>query len=934
MRGAILLTTFLTFALSSALAQERGLMDVKNRFLDGSIDSAKARITPSVSLIDSFEDADAVAKWWKMTAVDSEESADHATDGKKSLKVVFKDKGSANYHRGTPGWGDAKTEALVAWSSQILFNDEARLDVFNAESRNVKLLVTMGKTFTFDLKPGDNVVAMKVADMVDFNYRLTAILPTTKIAIEDDKPATLYLDNFRWVGPGLGENLIKFGQRFDCGSGPDEFVRPFFLRLGSSTAYAKESGFGWEKPSDVEFAYDNSKMISFASSGRRPHDQLIRNMIVRAQGPLLVDLPDGKYRVQWSEGNIFAYPGANLACDYSLAVKVGDKVTPIRKTARDFAERVRYLYGRDRADYLPGEDGWSKYLADQFSPWECDVEVTGGQLKLEFLTDPPGRANLNYIILYPVAKADVIEPEIAALWKERRDRFNTIAFQHATIEMATKMHLPGLHEELVGPAPPHARNQAIAAMPAARDGLVGFRRDAAEEVYPDTVPDAADVTDAIAAFAPAGEIATLPINLYALKDLDGVKAELGEFASADGKKLPAKACDLRFVRYSYRMTGQQSHGDWKYMIVPWFLVQRESVAMRKGMSVRWWLNVDVPEGTPPGAYAAVARISAKGLPAREVKLTLDVLPAKLDPVPKGVEFSTLWNIRQEWAPIPDGGYYGASVRMEPTKAKKLAETLRDAMLARSAAEFKLMKRYGLNRIIDRDEMKEVSLVPIELPAETKAILPMTSMKDVLKDAYVGGGGGGLKRLTVADVEEMKQAGKPPVLFGPPKGWSDIQQEPGLYRFCAGFFLWRLGAAGCLYDPWQTNWGDPYHPFDNHCGEWGSLCVPASENWPTLNPSVVLEGIREGIVDYRYLVTLERLIKEQAAKPAAAEAKQYLDKLRESIQPQGSHYFEGVGNVAGGWDNTWHQKDTCWKGKDYADARRLIAAYIAKLQGPQ
>ena len=56
----------------------------------------------------------------------------------------------------------------------------------------------------------------------------------------------------------------------------------------------------------------------------------------------------------------------------------------------------------------------------------------------------------------------------------------------------------------------------------------------------------------------------------------------------------------------------------------------------------------------------------------------------------------------------------------------------------------------------------------------------------------------------------------------------MQQEAGIYRFCSGFFLWRLGAGGCVYDPWRADWGDPYHPFDNHVGEWGSLCVPANQ----------------------------------------------------------------------------------------------------------
>ena len=416
-------------AASLAWGQERSLFDVRNRFLDGTVDGSKAKLLPSVFLIDSFEDLAAVNRDWKFVNADAQLSDQNVTEGKSSLKITFNTKpgkvSQAQYTRGTGEWGPPKVEKLGAWSLQLIFHDEARLDVFNPQDHNVKLLVTMGKVFSFDLKPGRNEIAMKTRDMVDFVYRSTTILPTTKIAVESKEPTTLYLDNFRWVGPGLGENMAKYAKCLDCGS-VAEFCRGGFAPLGSSMAYIKERGYGWEKPSDVEFSYDVHKMISYHSTARQPHDELFRDMILNVQSPLLVDLPDGKYRLQWMEGNIMAFH--NLTCDYDLSIKVGDKVTPIRKGAKDFDQRLRYIYGRDRVDYLRGEDKWVKYMSDWFSPWECDVDVTGGQLKLEFQTDPPGRANLDYLVIYPVDKAAVIEPELAALWNDIRNRFNELSY--------------------------------------------------------------------------------------------------------------------------------------------------------------------------------------------------------------------------------------------------------------------------------------------------------------------------------------------------------------------------------------------------------------------------------------------------------------------------------------------------------------------------
>jgi len=681
-------------------------------------------------------------------------------------------------------------------------------------------------------------------------------------------------------------------------------------------------------------------MASAGSSGRQPHDQLTREAIWDIASPLLVDLPDGKYRIHWTEGVIMPGAGANMPCDYALSVKVGDKVIPIRKRATNFAERARYFYGRDRIDYLPGEDKWSKYMSDLFYPLECDVEVTGGQLKLEFLTNPPNRANASFILIYPVDKAPVIEPEIAALWNDIRTRFNEMVYQQATIDIASKMNLPGLHSEFVKPAEAEKDRQALAA---ANDGLLVFQREPIEDVYPDTVPSVEALGNAISAFTPAGEIAALTLNLYATKDLSNLKVEIGEFTGPGGQKLPAGASDLRFVRYEYRMSGQQVHGDWKYMIMPWYLVKRESITMAKGMSVRWWLNVDVPAETKPGQYVAKARITGKDLPAKDVTLTLDVLPIRLDPVPNGIEYSTRWSLAQQFCSLPDTGYPSLANRLDKAAATQWAAQMHDQLFSRAAAEFNLMKRYGINLVYERRDPSAKENRPgttLSLPDETTKIVPMVDLATVDKPVdkvflkREGGPGGALKNTTEAKVKALNAEGKKALIFGvPPSGfaaWSDVQQEAGIYRLCSGFFMWRIGANGCVAEPWMMSLSDLYMPFCGHSGQWGSFCVPASHDWPTLNRALILEGLREGILDSRYLVTLERLIKEQPGSPDATAASQYLDKLKESIKPEAAQYFVNV-NSGGGWDNSWHQKDTAWKGKDYRDARQQIATLIAKLQ---
>ncbi|MCL2646099.1 MAG: hypothetical protein FWD61_03725 [Phycisphaerales bacterium] len=925
--------------------QKQNLLAPHNRFMDGSVDASKAKITPSVSMIDSFEDIDAIKRCWVFDKIGFEQSSEHATDGTHSLKLTFKDKNSAvTYKNGSMAAGRRADD----WGMRLIFNDEARMDVFNAEDHVVKLVVKMGVEFKFDLKPGANTISMKTREMVDAEdvYRIAYILQMTRLSVEEGQPATLFVDNFRWVGPGLGENLIRYGKCFQGGAVVEEYQRPYFLPLIATTGYDKQRGYGWERPSAAE--NNLGMMRSHPSTYRQSLGSLIRSTLEAVQSPLLIDLPDGKYHMVWCEGHSFIRTFTNVTCDHDLSIRVNGKVTPIRKRAKDFEERLRYFNSRDRVDYLPGEDRWTKYMSPWHYPLECDVEVTGGQLKLEFLTDPPDRANISFLLIYPVEHSAAIEPEVAALWNDIRYRFNEMSNQHVSLKLAQQMNLPGLHEELENPVAAAKRAASLAALPTAANGLLVFDRPGGEDVYPDTVPAVETLTSEIATLGPPGEIASLAINLHALKDIQNIQVDIDEFTSPDGKRIPKNNCDLRFVRYSYRMSGQQTHGDWKYMMMPWFLVKRDQIEMKKAMSARYWLNIDVPADAAPGKYTAKCCITGKDIQPLEVKLALDVLPIRLDPVPQDVEFSTLWTIYNTDTSM-DADNLGLTLRtrMDAERANAWRDTLFARTIERCKAEFDLMRHYGLTRIYCLPITTYNTIGPDKLPDEVKTILPLINMvsqekkgwqvredplnSDHKKYAWICK----LADLTRDNVDKIKARGEKPVLFGEKNEFNvtTVQEEYGIYRMSAGVLLWRLGFSGCMFRPWKYEWSDPYHPFDGHTGDFGSLALPASHDWPFLNTTMILEGAREGILDYRYLATLERLVKANAGKPAAEAAEKYLKSLQESVKPEASFYFVQVSPVSGwsGWDNTWHQKETCWKGKDYTAMRRNIAALIQQLQ---
>lgn len=333
--------------------RELSVFDTNNRFLEGKYPSAK--LVPSVTLIDSFEDFKVTKSDWRVGGwVKIESVREYATDGKYSLKVVFTKSNSQyrklNYVKGTRYWG-GKHEENVALSSRIIFNDEVRLDVYNP-GRPLQLIVNMGKEFRINLTSGKNEVVLKTKDMIKDVYRITTILQNTTFGVkgDDNSDVILYFDNFRWIGPGIGENLIKYARCFDFGS--DRYCRPYFSNVDSTTGYTKDRGFGWEHPNTKYFEHTNpskKKMVTEGSSGRQPHDELIRDRVFNISSPFFVDLPDGKYRVHVVEGHIgwgtFFQP---TPAGYNLTVLSNNKKCLVRYKAKTPEEILRYYYGYGR----------------------------------------------------------------------------------------------------------------------------------------------------------------------------------------------------------------------------------------------------------------------------------------------------------------------------------------------------------------------------------------------------------------------------------------------------------------------------------------------------------------------------------------------------------------------------------------------------------
>jgi hypothetical protein len=957
---------FISAATAAAQGEESGLgqtrelsyFDASNRFLDKEWPAAK--LVPSNTIIDGFENWDDTRTCWAFDdkLLSAEVVEEHATEGKRSLKVTFAQPANkqCRLRYAKAGYRDRDTSVKdlgaigyrVSYSMRIVFNDEVRLDVFNPGPA-VKLGIFMGKEFVVQLKPGANEISLKTTEMITDCERWTCVLENTAFYLVDppSEKVVLYFDNFRWVGAGVGENLLKSGKLFHFG--PDYYTRPYFSHVDNKMAYTKELGYGWEKPELAPRPY-TSDMFTWYVYPTQSLPELLNSNVQQINSPFLVDLPDGRYRVHMLEGWISAMYSLR-GSRYDLTIMANGKPALIRRGDTSVEGQVRACYSLDQVDYEPGEDKLRKYLQpDGCWPLEFDADVNGGQLKLEFLTEPLNKAQISFMIIYPVDKADAIEPELSALWKDLAHQFNERSYQFFSRKLGGEMHVPGLHEEYL--APEVAAKKAALLKPSDADrasGYMVFSRGPTDEVYPDSVPAPEECGGEFSSFGPAGEIQAFAPSLYALKALEDVSLKAAEFVGPDGAKITADRVETRVVNCMYRMSGEQSHGDWPYTVMPWYIVKRDKVRVLAGTSRRFWVSVDVPADAKPGKYVAKATISAKGVAPREVELRLEVLPFKLDAVGADVEYTTqpgelTYNSLFSY-------YYRTSVCCTPGKKAQweaILEKYKEADRVGARAEFDLIKKYGFNTInwSYNNLVTPEFVAPLKLydylklkqdeqpPEEAKlgwAFRPAIRISS-MKRAYLYD----LGAFTEDWVNKLSKEALNVSINGYRLQWA-MNQEAGLCRFEDGFFMWRIGAKGCVHAPWRANeWGNPYHPFDGESGEFGNYANPGSGPWPTLNSTVVLEGVREGIMDYRYLITLERLVKEKAGTPTAAEGQKVLDALRETIVPKAKEYFQRVGHGgenAGVWSQIISLKPNAWKDADFRDARRKVADAIGKLVTP-
>ncbi|MFB3894541.1 MAG: hypothetical protein ACE15C_21270 [Phycisphaerae bacterium] len=880
---------------------------------------------PSVRIVDSFErELPDIQKDWMTKEVELARSRQHVTDGESSLAVTFLNDSSAITYRknwGTYDWGMGEGNKGGGEPAvdhyRLLWSDEVRISVFNP-GEPTGLFVRTSDWFVkpverrVALESGMNEVRLSRDELLRDMFRGCYVLHNLEFSVEARKPTTLYFDNFRLIGPGIGKNLMKEARCFSFNA-YEYLTRPYFSSVTPAHEYTPQRGYGWTAK------FQRSDFNAADGSWRQPDDELLRGYMVFVK-PFLVDLPNGKYRLHLVEGHD-TYRAAKPGY-FDLFIRInGGEPRLLRPGARSLAELAKVEYSDD-IDFLPGQDLWDTYGARTCRPLECDFEVTSGQARIELVTDPPGRAGVSFMIIYPVEKARAIEPDIAALWRDIKHRFNTV-YPSFTLWMMQDFRLPATHEEYLAPVVRAMKKQKLGITARHQEqGFMCFAREPIDEIYPDTVPSPEECAKPCAAFGAPGETESLTVGVFALRDIKSARLDVGEFVSGKGDRIPPAAVSVRIVSFCPRMNAQQGHGDWAYMVVPWHLVKKASIDIPADTCRRFWISVEIPRDARPGRYAAKATLRGADAKGQTIPLSLEVLPFKLDPLPKDKFFCAAWDVNTLSEPLDVKWRSILGNQAQSARVRAITEELRGAEAARTQADFNLIRACGMNAV-------NAPKLPQGVDASGLTVVDCSGQQWRSKARAAGFQCIPIDKFSETAVGKAKEEGLKAMFGGFLWSPNMVYQEGGLYRFAAGFLAWRVGADGCVFEPWSSYWGDPYSPFDGHKGENGGFAAPCSANWPESNPTLILEGAREGIKDCRYLCMLQRLVAAKKDTPAGREAQAYLVDLKTRIEPSSRYYFTTTHRTGESWAV---KKSSGWKGADFLAERKKIVDLIASLSG--
>ena len=823
---------------------------------------------------------------------------EHATDGTRALRID-------------------KSYAIMDGPQDWSGYDYLKADLYTAAKEPLQLYIEIHDAATKDywtrvnydtvVPPGQSTLVLPVKQLyVGEKSRpgrrlLLSAVNRLVLSIGDKPLAPLFVDNLRLERDDSAEKIQFDGlYAFDFGTGTSP-VMEGFTPITPATSYSQGRGYGL-KDAKVWRAFDVLQP-----------DPLYQDFICLESGGLAVDVPNGKYRVFLNLDNPSGFWGEFQYYRRRAVLAQGKEVAA---DVMDFGQlKHKYFRFWDVED-LPGDNTFDKYQRRRYQEKTFDVEVTNGELSLEF-SGENWACSVSAVVIYPVAKS--AQGQRFLKWVEDKRKFYFDNYFKRILHPPTGDPLQPGSEDL-------------------RRGYVLFQRDPMREVYYNDMPQRQEIGKPLRLEAFAGQYETATLGVVPLKDLGTARLEASPLTGPAGK-IPDDAVDIGFV--SYRLSRVSMEGS-VYTISPRLIMPTNTVSAPQGVTRQFWITLKTPPDAKPGTYTGALTLTSESGGAATVPLEVRVRKGLLDPIdipagpwghsigvpwyeddPAAAEFSqrlTLASLRKlreygftACSGIPTVRYQGFKDG-QPMLDFATADT--QMRLAKDLG-FLAVCSYGsgvtgLNAYYqDTDPMKAAGFS--DYSAFIKAIYSAIQ-RHAVQEAWIPVFwnladeplGDDLKRACQNAEAYRKAFPKGPPFFTGASSFTgkdrsdphfqlskafhvadwNLHDEDGVnllhesgvdWAFYNGGNRWTYGyylyKAAKQFDMkfrlswhWNAAAGDPYYALD--CREDDYAWCNATPDG-RLVPSIHFEQLRAGIDDYRYMLTLARLANEQHGTPLAA-----------------------------------------------------------------
>jgi hypothetical protein len=709
-------------------------------------------------------------------------------------------------------------------------------------------------------------------------------------------------------------SAVKFAglRAFDFGP-LQSGVMDGFSQVTSAMKYEPLRGFGWENADIVR-----------AITALQP-DALFQDWINIRQGGFRVDLPNGKYHVIMNLDMPGAFWGQVENYTQRTVKANGKVVVDDKMDLKSFVKSYfRNAHGEDQFE----TDIYKKYVDAVFSPKQFDVEVTDGKLVLDF-TGEDCANSLSALVIYPADQASQDQGKKFWDWvsKRRREQFEDyfhmikprgvaakpaegyVLFRRNMMTEVGPVDGPAAGEDIpseglkqtvaMGEESPvvfslqpsgnigqidvsisDLVNQDKAVLPASaiRSGYIDYRL---QRLNADGTGYTISPRYWQVAPAPAGDVTRtfwIRVNVPAGTPAGNYTGTITvKPAKADAKTIPLA---IRVLNFSIDPITDVETGPWYSQFrLPWTTPSPEVDAWKWEMFGKALTVIH-----DSGCTSFSGRPSLKAY-AKDGKITLDTELADREMAlirEKGFTMGICTYGQQYILP------YAWSGALDVRSAKEAGFADMDTFLLTlwTAIDNHAVEKNWLpiawGEICDEPIDKDLKDAAINAQAHRKAAA-------------------NLKRSTFLGATSLSRgaAGKPDLLAlvkalpivslgGHDEAAIKIIHDAGnQFSFYNGSNRWTMGRymKMLVYKHqmvyrliWNFNAikGDPYNALD--CRE-DDFCWYNTDEEQTMVPAVdFLRTVVAGLNDYRYLSTLQRLLKEKPDHPAAAQAKKVFDEM--------------------------------------------------------